>query len=289
VSWTDTQWKRVRQAVTEEANRVRVASSFLPTYGPLPPSTQVVPSEVVDPTTLTVDDVATTRLVELWVEFELSEQQVAEVELESALLLFRRAANIVARGEDWTIFNGRPRLDRTDHVLPGQGLPTALCVRGGRRRPRAVLPDDPGASGLLYAPVPALLALNVPLTAQGLVGSIAASVAALEQVGHLAPFFCVLGDAAFVAAQSPNAISLVLPSDRIAPFLGRPLIRSGTVPRTFGVLVSLAGAPIDLAVAVDAAPQFLNVSNAGRYRFRVYERFALRIKEVECIVRLEFN
>lgn len=162
-----------------------------------------------------------------------------------------------------------------------------LCVVERLHRLRSSLPI-PEHPELLYAPAAAFVAPNVPLTPQGLVVSVAASIAALERAGHLAPFFCVLGDSAFIAAQSPNAISLVLPSDRMAPFLGRPLIRSGTVPPNFGLVVSLSGGPIDLAVAVDAAPQLLNVSNDGHYRFRVYERFALRIKEVESIVRLEF-
>ena len=47
VGWTEAQWNRVREEVLEAWQRVRVAGSFLPIYGPLPPSTQVVPSEVL--------------------------------------------------------------------------------------------------------------------------------------------------------------------------------------------------------------------------------------------------
>jgi uncharacterized linocin/CFP29 family protein len=298
VSWTDTQWKRVRQAVTEEANRVRVASSFLPSYGPLPPSTQVVPSEVVNEAELTVDDVATTRLVELWVDIELSQQQIAEDELSSALLLFRRAANIVARGEDRTVFQGRPNAPGAGnrppdfHVGPNQGVPVALQIRGGTEPGDIDLNTDPGAAGLLEA-VDEDAALDLviasPLGPDELVVSIVTAITALEDIGHLAPFYCVLGNDAFVAAQTPIANSLVLPSDRITPFLGRAILRSGTIPDTHGVVISLAGDPVDLAVAVDVVPQFLNVTDAGRYHFRVFERFALRVKERHAIARLEFG
>ena len=47
VGWTEAQWNRVREEVLEAWQRVRVAGSFLPIYGPLPPSTTVVPSEVL--------------------------------------------------------------------------------------------------------------------------------------------------------------------------------------------------------------------------------------------------
>jgi uncharacterized linocin/CFP29 family protein len=294
VGWTDSQWKRVRQAVTEEANRVRVAGSFLPIYGPLPASTQVVPSEVVDEVSLTVDDVATTRIVELWVDVELSQPQIAEDELSSALLLFRRAANIVARGEDRTVFHGRPQ-DRGNgdfHVAAFEPLPPALQVRGGTYRAAADLATDPGAAGLLEAVDTAAalrLVVAAPLTPNALVASVVDAITALEDAGHLAPFYCVLGNRAFVEAQTPNPNSLVLPSDRITPFLGHALMRSGTIPEQQGLVVSLAGDAIDLAVAVDSTPQFLNINDAGRYHFRVFERFALRIKERHAIARLEFT
>ncbi len=281
VSWTDAQWKRVRQAVTEEANRVRVASSFLPVYGPLPPSTQVVPSEVVDEKELTVDDTTTARIVELSVDFSVRQAQAAEEELSSALLLFRRAANIVARAEDWTVFRGLP------NPRPPE-LPDVLKVRDGRPRPANVERDDPGASGL----VAAASAPNLPGIVddgESLVTTVVAAITQLERQGHLGPFYCVLGNGAFVTAQKPNSGSLVLPSDRVTPFLGHALLRTSTIPDDQGIVASLAGDPVDLALAVDIAPQLLNVDNDGRYRFRVFERFALRVKERSAVVRLEFK
>ena len=294
VSWTDTQWKRVRQAVTEEANRVRVASSFLPTYGPLPPSTQVVPSEVVNEDALKVDDAATTRILELWVDIELSQQQLAEEDLSSAILLFRRAANLVARAEDWTIFSGRPR-EYGDHKTPDLGK--QLRVRGGLQVKQGAEGDsagkrevdeaDPGTSGLLAAAHHKRQ--PVPLTGDNLLAEIVAAITALEQEGHLAPFFCILSNGAFQEAQRPVPGSLVLPSDRITPFLGHTLLRTSTIPDWQGLVVSLAGDPVDLAVASDLTPQVLNVNDEGRYRFRVFERFVLRVKERRALARLNFT
>jgi uncharacterized linocin/CFP29 family protein len=120
------------------------------------------------------------------------------------------------------------------------------------------------------------------------VEQIVRSVTDLEAEGHLTPFTCVLGKEAFLAAHRPEAGSMVLPSHRIEPILGSEILRSSVIGDNQGVVVSLAGEPIDLAVAVDASPQFLQVTDEGRYVFRVVERFALRIKEPGAVVRLEF-
>ena len=42
VPWSDEQWDRVKRAIQEEANRARVAATFLQLFGPLPPSADFV-------------------------------------------------------------------------------------------------------------------------------------------------------------------------------------------------------------------------------------------------------
>ena len=42
VPWTDEQWALVTQTVQKEASRARVAATFLPLFGPLPPDTDFV-------------------------------------------------------------------------------------------------------------------------------------------------------------------------------------------------------------------------------------------------------
>ena len=105
VGWTEAQWNRVREEVLQAWQRVRVAGSFLPIYGPLPPSTQVVPSEVLKPDG-SVDDRATAPLLEIALPVTLSRQQIREEDLSSALLQFRRRATQLGQLEDWFIFNG---------------------------------------------------------------------------------------------------------------------------------------------------------------------------------------
>src|SRR6266571_5721848 len=107
VPWTDSQWSQVNRVITEDASKARVAASVLPVFGSLPRSTEVIPRERLQDDG-TVDDVDTIQLLELSVEVKLSRQQVEEEDLGSALLLFRWAANLIARTEDWVIFNGMP-------------------------------------------------------------------------------------------------------------------------------------------------------------------------------------
>jgi uncharacterized linocin/CFP29 family protein len=181
VGWTEAQWNRVREEILQAWQRVRVAGSFLPIYGPLPPSTQVVPSEVLKPDG-SVDDRATTALVEIALPVKLSRQQIWEEDLSSALLQFRRRATQLGQLEDWFIFNGtypsnvfvedapdefakeksglpdyRPELahlnapdaSRRAHIsgtpTPIEGVDQNLQLEGMRQR-------NPGSLGLIGAP-----------------------------------------------------------------------------------------------------------------------------------------
>jgi len=88
-------------------------------------------------------------------------------------------------------------------------------------------------------------------------------------------------------AQTPQQDSLVLPQDRIIPFLGGgSLLRSSTLPDNSGVVVALGGAPIELVVAADVSLQFLQVTTAPDFVFRVREKMALRIREAGAIAAL---
>ncbi len=79
---------------------------------------------------------------------------------------------------------------------------------------------------------------------------------------------------------------MVLPSDRIVPFLTGPLLRSSTVPGPSGVVVGLGGNPVELVVATDITVKFLQLTLEPRYVFRVYERIALRVKQPGAVCRL---
>ena len=91
-------------------------------------------------------------------------------------------------------------------------------------------------------------------------------------------------------AQTPDVGSLVMPQDRIIPFLGGgPLVRSSTLDALggfSGLVVALGGAPVELVVASDVSLQFLQVTSEPVFIFRVSEKIALRIREPRAIAQL---
>jgi hypothetical protein len=169
--WSKEVWDRLDHAVHKEIERTRVAAKYLPVHR-VPPNTTSVPSDIVivppgtsqvispgpngntllqteplvvrwvpppapTPTsnTYAVDEGATTRLIEFWVEFSLTPQQVeqegsaahdqhgasqpahgehghpghgehAHHSHSTAVTLATRAANILAQAEDMLIFDG---------------------------------------------------------------------------------------------------------------------------------------------------------------------------------------
>jgi uncharacterized linocin/CFP29 family protein len=279
ITWTDEQWARVMDTIQQEANRARVAATFLPLYGPLPPDTDYVAKDEVkvekpasgEPERLTIDDTETIPVPTLQVKVYVRGAQMADPELTSALQLFRRAANVLARLEDALIFQGQPGPGGRPAGAP---LPTVSEVLGGS-----------ASDGLLQG---AGLSVSAKRDGNALVERVSESIGKLEAAGHFGPFAVALGQKYFDAVQQPNRTSLVLPQDRIIPFLGGgSLVRSSLLGDDRGVVVALGGSPVELVVATDMSLNFLQVTTAPMFVFRVFEKVVLRIKEPDAIVRLE--
>jgi hypothetical protein len=66
-------------------------------------------------------------------------------------------------------------------------------------------------------------------------------------------------------------------------------MRSGTLPSQKGVVVALGGQPIELVLARDIDIAFLQVTLEPRYVLRVFERFVLRIKELDAVCRVTMD
>jgi uncharacterized linocin/CFP29 family protein len=288
VPWTAEQHARVRQVIQEEAHRARVAAGFLPVVGPLPASTDFVradsvhypknPVEGSQPRQrLAIDDTQTILLPTLQVKVWLRGAQMADPEMNSALTMFRRAANVLARLEDAIIFNGQAGAGQGPHHK-ATGLPDIWEVLGGQEC-RGLLPPHDGPE-----PEPMPGGALPHDTGEKLVGEISRQIGDLEANGHFGPFAVALDHQYFTAVQTPNKNSLVLPQDRILPFLGGgPLVRSSTLPACSGCVIALGAAPVELVVATDVSLNFLQVTTDPMFVFRVYEKVRLRIKERDAI------
>jgi uncharacterized linocin/CFP29 family protein len=302
VPWTDEQWARVNQVIQEEAKRARVAATVLPLYGPLSADSDYVRRQgityppmvvagvpVAGRQQLDINDRDTARLATLQVTVPVRNAQMADPEMSSVLALFRRAANVVARLEDAVVFRGLA----PDPANPGGFAPPPGGLVG--------LPRIWQISGALAArglwsraaPPPQRIRIRLmPPVTRGnrLVSAISAAIGRLESNGHFGPFAVVLGQRLFLVAQTPDPASLVLPQDRIIPFLGGgPLLRSSTLDdfnQFSGVVVALGGAAVELVVATDLCLQFLQVTVEPVFFFRVSEKIALRIREPDAIIQL---
>ena len=80
-----------------------------------------------------------------------------------------------------------------------------------------------------------------------------------------------------------------MPADRIKPLVTQGFLGTGTLPSATGLLVSLGGNTMDLVVGMDTVTTFQQEDPDGRFRFRVYERFALRLKDTSAVMKLEFQ
>ncbi|MFA5920261.1 MAG: hypothetical protein WC856_03080 [Methylococcaceae bacterium] len=137
---------------------------------------------------------------------------------------------------------------------------------------------------------------------------------------HYGPYFLVLFFSVFADTHAPLENTLIMPADRIKALLKyghdmmymhphsedirvvgatAPMLASGqmhchfygtgTVGKLQGLFGSLGGNTMDLVVGKDTTTQFLTKDSAGNYLFRVWERFALRLKDPSSIIVFDFS
>lgn len=284
---SESQWNTVMQTVHNEAIHARVAASFLPLFGPLDGDVQAVPRNKLDYVDgdgglrMEVIDYDTMRLATLWVNVQLKNAQLADPELASAMIMFRRAAEIMARVEDAIIFNGQAGVGEgpndADNVVQ---CPPVFKVSGGEYSEGLV------GAGLASNPVPIKAPSEGYDLGQRVYDAVVTGITSIERIGYHGPFALVLGDDLFSAVNSPMPNSMVLPRDGILPFLDAPLLRSNAVPKDKGVLVSLRGAPVEIVVPSDISVRHVNTTADGKHIFRVTQKFVLRIKEAGAVATL---
>lgn len=305
VHWTTDIWDRIDKAVHDEVMRTRVGEQFMTIIPVLQKSTSVPTDSITPPTreapTLIVDEGLTTRLNEFWVEFALTPQQVdhetgniMELGHSTAVTLATRAANLLSQAEDLVIFSGQNAISGNilfqNGIVLNRGAPTDTglldLAPGTPPLPAAqiipVQPKDPAIPGVY---------------AEHTFAAVAQGYSVLQGNGQYGPYALVLHTIPYADTYAPLPDTLILTADRIKPlmtagFFGTGTLPSnpqGTEPRFFGLLVSLGGNTMDLVVGLDATTAFMQQDTDGAFRFRVVERFALRIKDPTAVIRLEFQ
>ncbi len=322
IHWSKDVWDRIDQAVEMEAKRTRVGARFLPKKM-VPPKTTSVPTDAYSLAPpagggnpiLKVDEGSTTRLNEYYVEFLMTPQQVDQEEGDfkqlghsTAVTLATKAANTLAQAEDLIIFQGQ-------NAISGSSLFTGnlvLTLAGNAPADTGLLNfpikgAGPGAGPLTPPPARAIVVENVPPLAPPVPGviygpntfdAVAKGYADLQNVGHYGPYALVLETIPYADTFAPLPATLTLTADRIKPLVSAGFFGTGTLPPNpppapaapyFGVLVSLGGNTMDLVVGLEPLVAFMQEDTDGNFRFRVLQRFALRVKDPTSIVILQFN
>jgi uncharacterized linocin/CFP29 family protein len=289
--WTEEHWNRITSAVTEEAQKARVAAQMLPLVGPEDPTTIAVPDFRLganpNPSPppaqrLTVNSSPNLFLTTIATTVQLRSHEMADPSLKAALGMFRRAAANIARVEDCLMFNGgAPGAMPAAVPPPVANVTTVACDGAAPLDGLIVLPPPPPPPPPPYTS--RLYERVATLTGDDIVNAIVAAIGSLDGLGHQAPYAVALGQSLFNEICRPVPGSMVMPRDRILPFLQGPLLRASALPPQAGVVVSLSANPVELVVGSDLSVRFLQSTPEPRYTFRVCERVALRIREFEAI------
>ena len=192
--------------------------------------------------------------------FFLSKEQYYEEEaIGTAATLASRAANRLARAMDAAIFQG------------GQN-PSLISVAADQHT----------------VTVPPLDSKKPGVYGENMFAAVAEAFAFLQGLNLYGPYALVLPPEKYADAHAPLRTTLIMPADRIRPLMTAGFYASGTLPEDEGVMVSLGGT-VDVAIAVHGATAFTLVESDETRRFRIYERFTVRIKVPESLVLLAFK
>jgi uncharacterized linocin/CFP29 family protein len=272
LDWPQEQWDRLDRAVHDEATRAGVAASLIPLVGPFP-DVLTVSADVISPDSLAIDEGQTTPLVELQAAFTLTQQQAdGDPGSLTAITLAVRATSLIVLAEDMLIFRGDDAIG---------ALPALVGLRGSIGRGLV----ESANVEIDVVPIEAGTTRFGERTFEAVVEAIAQ----LGVRGHAGPYAVALRSELYADSFAPLPGTLTAPADRIRPLATQGFAGSGALPEGTGVVFSVGGNVIDLVVGVDPLTSFTQIGADGVLQLRVFERFALRIKDATALVRLRFG
>jgi uncharacterized linocin/CFP29 family protein len=291
-AWTTDTWNEIDKTVHDVAVESRVARHFLPIV-PMPDQPGgTVPADIIDPLPsspsnaslnfLTINQGITIPIFKISVGFSLTEAQLHESDLSTALTLAARAANLLSQAEDLLIFQGEKAKQAN--------LFTSKIVSLTGSAPNPGLVE---ASAQQKVDV-SLLANSQDKYGENTFGAVAKAYSILQGNGYYRDDALILPTAVYADTWNPLPSTLQTPADRIMNGLAKKaFLSTGTLPSNIGILVSPGEDTMDLVVIMDAITAYLgqDTNKPESYNFQVTERLALRIKVKEhpAVVRLDFG
>jgi uncharacterized linocin/CFP29 family protein len=283
LDWSKDIWDSIDKAVHDEAKRIMIARRFMPIYLTTSDA-KTVPADTIDtakPEILAVNEGAVKSIFEILSGFSLTQQQVGtERDVSTAVTLATRATNLLAQAEDILIFQGSSGL-RANPLFTDRRVRTRNGDFGdglidGAQETINVAFANPGAANedLRYG--------------EKTFKAVAQGYANLQARGHYGPYALILQTIPYADTYAPLPETLIMPADRIKSLVTEQFYGTGTLPPYTGLLLSLGGNTMDLAIGLDSITAFLQEDTEGLAQFRVYERFTLRLKDRTAIVKFEF-
>ena len=311
LTWSQDIWDGIDKAVHDEVQRTKIAAKFLPLYSAAPDTTKVS-SDAVDLNTsplLAVNEGDHIALAEIWAEFALTEPQYHDEEhLMTAVTLATNAANKVSRAEDLLIFQGTKGFE--DELFQRQ----VVNLRGSRTTKagtgtQLVPPFD--INGLLVFGVNRAQRQRIEVNptepasdpgqnryGENTFGAVAKGYSLLQKTNYGRQAL-VLPTSIYADTFAPLAATLIMPADRIKGLVEDRFYGTSSVPDQFvpdgdprvpeGILVAVDGNTMDRVVGTDTVTAFMQIDSEGLYRFRVFERFTLRLKDPSAVIELDFQ
>jgi len=217
--------------------------------------------------------------VETSVKFALTDTQVKqEKQWGTAITLATRAANLISQVQDSLIFQGLISLNER-----------AVLVENNDNNGKGLLGDNEQDIRT------SVTVKSINHQGQNIrygentFSAVTQGISLLLKHGHYGPYALVLHFEQYADTFAPLKDTLIMPADRIKPLLVKDGFHgTGTLPEKSGVLLSIGGNTMDLVIGVDTTVQSRGqISTLNT--FRIYERFALRLKDKTAVIRLNFE
>jgi uncharacterized linocin/CFP29 family protein len=260
LNWDSDRWQRLNAVVHDEAAKIRVGRRLVPLFGNSSGYMDNIIGHAVNVIAgprpvLSIPNGQTLVPVEVSVDFRLTPEQFADEQVATALAI--RAAYLVALAEDAVVLHGA-------QANVGQFSASE----------RNLLQQ----TGLFQA--------NQPQVGQPILQSILAGIAALRQNNHHGPYCVIVAPDLYQEAFTPLQRVIDAPIYEIRPLLQEDGFQySPAAPQRTGVVFSLGGHTLDMAVPVDAMAE-LDDEERGAARLRVVEQFRLRVNDPTAVVPL---
>ena len=298
--WTADIWTSIDKAVGDEHKLTAVAAQFL--TPPVPDGTMngTVEADKVftgDDGVLSIDESENRSIVEIAVQFRVRKAQVDnEAQMKTAESLATRAANLLARAEDLLIFQGLAALG--DPLFTSKSV--VLIIPNPNKKNNSVNSFLFDGNDQTIVVEPAEINSTNPVLSiygENTYAAVAEGYAILQKT-HYGRQALVLPTTIYADTYATRTTTLDIPAitaDRIKGLIGDRVYGTSTLPAlngsspAKGVLVALDGNTMDLVVQMGPTVEVVTQDPVrGDYVFKVYERFALRLKDGNAVVELDF-